>query len=143
MGCTDEDVAGESPSFGWSPSVTRLVKDSPKIDTVRIRPYTDFLPSEVAGPKPLGYKIRRRSDGRFSTGGSHPTFSPRGKTWGSLGDLHGHFACVREYASWNLRQNRIRYYGDPVAHLYDGCDLVTLVESEKTPIEKHILEMKK
>jgi hypothetical protein len=36
------------------------------------------------------YKIRRRSDGLFSTGGNYIRFEERGKTWSSLSALSSH-----------------------------------------------------
>lgn len=31
------------------------------------------------------YRIQRRSDGKFSTGGSYPRFTTKGKSWQQLG----------------------------------------------------------
>lgn len=36
------------------------------------------------------YKIRNRDNGLYSTGGSHPSWTKRGKTWGNIGGLKNH-----------------------------------------------------
>lgn len=36
------------------------------------------------------YRIRRRSDGLYSTGGLYPRFDTKGKTWNNLSALSGH-----------------------------------------------------
>ena len=36
------------------------------------------------------YKIRRKSDGKFSTGGSYPSFTKNGKIWKQKGHLTSH-----------------------------------------------------
>lgn len=41
------------------------------------------------------YKIQHKDSGKFSTGGSHPTFTPGGKIWKRMGDLKSHLRlCV-------------------------------------------------
>jgi hypothetical protein len=34
------------------------------------------------------YKIRRKSDGKFSTGGYYPRFTVKGKVWNNTSGLH-------------------------------------------------------
>ena len=50
------------------------------------------------------YKIRRRRDGLFSTGGSWPNFKAKGKQWVSAGALHAHLNIVefKHYADCEL-----------------------------------------
>lgn len=36
------------------------------------------------------YKIRRKSDGLFSTGGQYPSFTTKGKFWANKSGLHNH-----------------------------------------------------
>ena len=43
------------------------------------------------------YKIRRREDGLFSTGGSFPGFNHTGKIWTGVGPLKNHIRCVTFY----------------------------------------------
>jgi septin family protein len=38
------------------------------------------------------YKIRRKSDGLFSTGGENPSFNKRGKTWSARGHITSHLS---------------------------------------------------
>jgi len=40
------------------------------------------------------YKIRRKSDGLFSTGGAWPQFKTKGKQWPTRAGLHAHFNIV-------------------------------------------------
>lgn len=55
------------------------------------------------------FKIRRRSDGLFSTGGSSPRFRKEGKTWTKRHHVTAH----------------LRLLGDRERKLYQDCDLVT------------------
>lgn len=41
------------------------------------------------------YKIRRKSDGKFSTGTGWPDWSRNGKAWGSLQAIRSHLTLVR------------------------------------------------
>ena len=59
----------------------------------------------------LVYKIRRRSDGLFSTGGGWPSFKAKGKQWASAGALHAHLNLVE-----------FKYYAD--------CELVRIEVAE-------------
>lgn len=71
------------------------------------------------------YRIQRRSDGKFSTGGSYPRFTTKGKSWQQLGHVKAH-----------LRQ--------ATTHNYQDCDLVafevTETEVERTPFGKYLWE---
>lgn len=51
------------------------------------------------------FKIRRRTDGLFSTGGSYPRFTSKGKIWSKIGYLRRHLSM---FATKLLRQ----YYND-------------------------------
>lgn len=51
------------------------------------------------------FKIRRRSDGLFSTGGGYPRFNKKGKTWNKIGYLRRHLSM---FATQTLR----RFYSD-------------------------------
>lgn len=67
------------------------------------------------------YKIRRTSDGLFSTGGLAPRWTRSGKAWPSIGALKCHLAQFRE-GGWR----------GGVSKVYAGCEVVTyrVVRSE-------------
>ena len=58
------------------------------------------------------YKIRRISDGKFSTGGRAPRWTNRGNTWTCIGHVKAHLTMLR------VDQ-------DP----YEGCEVVEFVLS--------------
>lgn len=78
------------------------------------------------------YKIRRKSDGLFSTGGWNPEFSKTGKTWKRKGDLSNHFALMCDQYYTRLRKTSMN-------DVYEGCEIVAIeiVEVEKSvmPVE--------
>ena len=43
------------------------------------------------------YKIRRKSDGKFSSGGLTPRFTKKGKVWTELRYLKAHLNMIKEY----------------------------------------------
>ena len=63
------------------------------------------------------YKIRRRSDGLYSTGGAHPSFSKKGKTWDTLGHVSSHVG------------NNLGNYGDIKKSIpaYVDCELIEII----------------
>ena len=63
------------------------------------------------------YKIRRRSDGLYSTGGGWPSFKAKGKQWPSVAALHAHFNIV--YGRGGQRQN------------YVDCEIVTIEVTDR------------
>ena len=78
------------------------------------------------------YKIRRRSDGLFSIGGSWPRFNKFGKVWSNKGPLHNHIRLTTYYDSIN---------GEPV---YKDCDIIEyeLKELKTTNAMDYIYEHK-
>lgn len=44
------------------------------------------------------YKIRKKSDGLFSTGGSRPRFTKKGKVWASIGHIRNHLNLPLGYS---------------------------------------------
>ncbi len=77
------------------------------------------------------YMIRRNSDGLFSTGGTSPTFTTKGKAWSTLGALKNHLnQAVRTYA---LRNNYIEVDQDFKSYL--DCTIVSykVVRQEGEP----------
>jgi len=63
------------------------------------------------------YKIRRRRDGLYSTGGAGPSFSKKGKTWDNLGHVSSHVS------------NNLGNYGEinKTIPAYADCDLVEII----------------
>lgn len=73
------------------------------------------------------YKIRNPETGLFSSGGSMPNWTKRGKVWRGVGPLKNHL---------NLIMNRA-YYGRRNRAVYDGCELVTVqVTTEEVSAER-------
>ena len=64
------------------------------------------------------YKIRRKSDGKFSCGGTEPKFTLTGKSWNTLSSLKGHLRL--NSADWKV---------------YNDCEIVgyDIVESSDGP----------
>jgi hypothetical protein len=66
------------------------------------------------------FKIRRKSDGKFSTGGSCPRFTSVGKMWKRPQDLSAHLGLLKRH---ELQQ----YYGD--------CEIIEYHVVEAGPAE--------
>ena len=78
------------------------------------------------------YRIRRKSDGLFSSGGSFPTFSKRGKIWKRKGDLTSHLNLTTQSTT-----NR---------DVYKNCELVVYEVTEQevsTQLLKEYIEERK
>jgi hypothetical protein len=70
------------------------------------------------------YKIRRKSDGLFSDGGSRGRFSKKGTYWLSIGALKNHFNSLK-IPDW------LKYYGD--------CEVVSFkVTLEELPSDSAV-----
>ena len=71
------------------------------------------------------YKIRRKTDGLFSTGGLRTKFSKVGKTWNKLNHVNSHIAMLIEGKTKSPQ-------------VYDDCELVEfeINEINTTPISK-------
>ena len=83
------------------------------------------------------YKIRRKSDGKFSTGGTTPSFSKNGKTWNTIGHLKSHLTGVADQGRWiepALREQRKK---QNIAKFYSDCEIVEYerVEAETQTIQ--------
>ena len=75
---------------------------------------------------PIGYMIRRKSDGLFSGGGMGPRFNTVGKVWRNANTFHNHLALFRD-SSYYKDGKRIEDYVNGVWHLpiqYQGCEVV-------------------
>lgn len=112
-------------------------KPDPRHETTRFPALpTEHAQMQMAKPKVVGYKIRRR-DGLYSTGGSTPEFTHVGKTWSNKQGLHSHFACIQEYREYAMRRHRGDPIPDFVAQTYAGCDVVALIEHQHIDIESY------
>ena len=67
------------------------------------------------------YKIRRKSDGLFSTGGIYPKFTSLGRFWKRKSDLHQHLFSFVRY--WKNCSDRFDYL---------SCDIVEVKIYEET-----------
>ena len=80
------------------------------------------------------YKIRRKSDGLFSTGGAYPRFNERGKAWKQQGHMTNHINMVQKYKHTNH---------------YEGCEVVSFEVAEtevgtwSIEVYAHIIEKRK
>ncbi len=82
------------------------------------------------------YKIRRKTDGLYSTGGVYPKFTKIGKVWSSLGHLKSHMRQLfdTEYSSdWKTIYVKLR-----IKHIYKDCEIVTYIVTED---DNNIIEM--
>ena len=52
------------------------------------------------------FKIRRKTDGLFSSGGGYPSFGKRGKIWTNIGHIKNHLQvvgkCIERYKDCEL-----------------------------------------
>jgi len=83
-------------------------------------------------PKAIGFKIRRKSDGLFSTGGRYVSWSKHGKVWSSIGTMK---ASIR--LSTKSRFAPQAYQDD------DVYEIVSVIESygETKPLKDLLDEM--
>lgn len=77
--------------------------------------------------KNIVYKIRRKSDGLFSKGGSTPSFSKIGKIWKQKGHLTSHVNQL-----WNNGLGYRNHTHPYQKHVYEDCEIVSyeIVETE-------------
>lgn len=73
------------------------------------------------------FKVRN-PEGLYSDGGSSPTFSKTGKSWGSLPRLRNHLNLVNATFMSNLTYGR--------KHHYEGCEIVRFTEAESFPVTR-------
>lgn len=83
------------------------------------------------------YKIRRKSDGLFSTGGTSPSFSKTGKTWGTIGHLKSHLTGVADQGRYVEPDQREKRKRANITRYYSGCEIVEYerVEAESQTIQ--------
>ena len=70
------------------------------------------------------YKIKNTITNEYSSGGSHPHFSNKGKVWKSLGQLRSHLAMLKPHGSDKVGR----------FHLYDDCEIIEYELTEKQTI---------
>jgi len=82
------------------------------------------------------FKIRRKTDGLFSQGGSRPGFNKIGKMWKQKGHLTSHLNIVARQRPY-LRDDKLAY---------DDCELVTFelteIEVDSIPVSQYVKERK-
>jgi len=87
------------------------------------------------------FKIKRKSDGLFSMGGSSPRFNKTGKIWKQKGHLTNHLNQL-----WNgVGTYRTSHHGS--VHVYSDCEIIEyeLVEQPMGPgisITQYLYERK-
>jgi hypothetical protein len=67
----------------------------------------------------LLYKIKRKTDGKFSAGGTSPNFSPTGKSW-TRGHLKQHLALLKLCYGWH----------GMAGVLYPDCEIIEYTVEE-------------
>ena len=75
------------------------------------------------------FKIRRKSDGLFSAGGSTPTFTKLGKLWKMQGHLTNHLRQLHNgIGTFKTLNNR---------HIYANCEIIEyeLIERQIGPVK--------
>ncbi len=77
------------------------------------------------------YKIQRRTDSLFSSGGSYGTFSKKGKVWSTLGGLKSHLSLLSNS------------YANVMKKEYKNCDIIEYVEviGNITPVDSFMGEV--
>lgn len=82
------------------------------------------------------YKIRRKSDGKFSTGGSIPGFTKNGKIWKKKSHVQSHITQATQYSN----SSSIHF-----KEAYKDCEVVEYVITELStmPVMKLIEKTEK
>lgn len=88
------------------------------------------------------YKIRNK-DGKYSTGGTNPSFSKDGKTW-SQRALNAHLTLIEK----NIKRHNKYYAGRVIGgrectlrswkDYYDDCEIVTFEETSSEPLDREL-----
>lgn len=84
-------------------------------------------PDCASATPPLTYYKIQRPDGKFSNGGSRPSFGVRGKTWHTLGALRNHINTVAK------RPEGVAAYKGAVIHRFQMVQL-----PDPTPVSSEI-----
>lgn len=70
------------------------------------------------------YKIRRKSDGKFSSGGTTPRWTRTGKTWSCIGHLHGHLTLVGDQGRYVSNDEKAAERAKNLQATYGDCEIV-------------------
>ena len=87
------------------------------------------------------YKIRRKSDGLYSSGGTHPQFNSSGKIWRKYSHVLLHLnVLVEEIKSRNKHDERWNCSRNKIPWPYNNCEIVMVeyVYSSKDVITKDL-----
>ena len=85
------------------------------------------------------FKIRRKSDGKFSSGGSEPTFTKRGKIWTTRGAVTLHLRQVSALPKSSKFSGPTSIDGMTVFnHVYENAEII---EYETREVGEPILVM--
>jgi hypothetical protein len=82
--------------------------------------------------KHTAYKIMNDS-GKFSTGGTMPRFTKRGKIWGDLGHVRSH---ITMFASMSEPERMDNYLQCEIVEIVSGKSAGTVADYIRTKIEK-------
>lgn len=83
------------------------------------------------------FRIRRKTDGLYSTGGQNPKFTKKGKIWQGLGPLKNHLNLLLQEHMTSLRLKRddksyrheqFKDYNS--VFVYQECELIEYVLTE-------------
>lgn len=66
------------------------------------------------------WKIRRKSDGKYSTGGYDPKFTSIGKTWTSKAFIMNHMNLINDTGYYDGSKQG----GERLAVIYKNCEVV-------------------
>ena len=97
-------------------------------------------PSEIGIGPPVAklYKLRQKSTGLFSSGGSYPQFNQKGKTWTTLSALSGHLG----YFGKEIYGRRPASFSSRGTITYDDLEIVVLEvrenEVENMPASEYV-----
>jgi hypothetical protein len=83
------------------------------------------------------YKIRRKSDGLFSMGGSAPIWSKLGKTWKTKGQVKASITCHKKYIEEEQRRDERLNGPNCRFHesYYKDCEIVEYEMAERASEE--------
>jgi hypothetical protein len=71
------------------------------------------------------YKIRRISDGLFSSGGTWPLWRINGKVWAHIRFLRAHLTLVGDGLTYVPKEKRAVHRKENLQRAYGGCEIVT------------------
>lgn len=94
------------------------------------------------------FRIRRKSDGLYSTGGQRPTFSKKGKIWQGLGPLKNHLNLLLQEHMTALRLKRDeksyrheQFKSYDTVFVYQECELIEYVLQESETSVTNLMDI--